>query len=106
MKARTFIIYIAYVWTKILLGLGVNPYKFVKETINRPVLLPVIISPLLGLIILLFAGALSSKVIIVYGVQRGLVGAILSTVLISIILWQALILYLLLNFLYAKIRGK
>ena len=106
MKIRTFIIYIGYVWTKILLGLSVNPYKFVKETINRPVLLPAIISPILGLVILLIAGAISSKFISVYGIQRELLGLILSTVLFSIVLWQILIFYLLGNFLYAKIRNK
>lgn len=106
MKLRTFIIYIAYVWTKIVLGLTVNPYKFVKETINRPILLPVIVSPILGLLILLVASGISSRIIFVYGTQREMLGLILSTVLIAIILWQLLIFYLLGNFLYAKIRNK
>ena len=33
MKKRTFLIYVAYVWTKTLLGLTFHPYKSVRETI-------------------------------------------------------------------------
>lgn len=104
MKLKTFFIYIAYVWTKILIGLTANPYKFVKETVNRPVLLPVIISPILGLIIILIAGKISSQFIFIFGINREIMGLILSTILISIILWQILIFYLLINFLYARLK--
>lgn len=106
MRKRTFFIYVAYVWTKTLLGLTFHPYTSVRETLRRPVLLPVIVSPLVGLGILLIAGKIGSLLIIVYGTERELIALFLSTVFISIILWQALLLYLLLSFVTAYLRKR
>lgn len=106
MKIKTLSIYIAYLWTKTVIGLAVNPYKIVKESVKRPVLLPVIISPILGIIILLITGKVGSLMIIVYGFQREMVAMILSTVLISILLWQILILYLLISYTAAILKRR
>ncbi|KKQ34054.1 MAG: hypothetical protein US51_C0054G0007 [Microgenomates group bacterium GW2011_GWA2_37_6] len=106
MKKRTFFIYVAYVWTKTLLGLSFHPYHSVRETLRRPVLLPVIISPLIGLGILLLAGKIGSLLIVVYGTKRELIALFLSTTFISIVLWQLLLVYLLLSFIAARLRKR
>ncbi len=106
MKKSTFFIYSGYVWTKTLLGLTFSPYKSVKETIRRPILIPVIFTPILAVPLLFIAGKIGSLFLFVNGNLRGLVALFLSTTLISILLWQLLILYLLGSFLIASRRGK
>lgn len=106
MKKRTFFIYVAYVWTKTLLGLTFHPYTSVRETLRRPVLLPVIISPLIGLGILLLAGKIGSLLITVYGTKREFIALFLSTTFISIVLWQLLLVYLLMSFIAARVRRR
>lgn len=106
MKKRTFFIYVAYVWTKTLLGLTFHPYNSVRETVRRPVLLPVIISPLIGLGVLLIVGKLTSLLITVYDLKRELIGIVLSTTLISIVFWQLLLLYLLISFVAAYLKRR
>ena len=106
MKKRTFFIYVAYVWTKTLLGLTLHPYTSVRETLRRPILLPVIISPLIGLGILLIVGKMTSLLVVVYNLKRELIGIILSTTLISIVFWQLLLLYLLLSFVTAYLKKR
>jgi hypothetical protein len=99
MKKRIFFAYTSYLWTKTLLGLTFYPYKSVRETIQRPLLIPVIFSPLIALALLFLAAKISSMLILVYGIQREAVAIFLSATLISIIFWQALLLYLLITFL-------
>lgn len=99
MKKSIFIIYTSYIWTKTLLGLTFYPYKSVKETIRRPILLPVIFSPLIAIGLLFIAAKIGSLLIFVYGIQREAVAIFLSATLISILFWQALLLYLLFTFL-------
>lgn len=104
MKTRTFFIFVAYVWTHTLLGLTFTPYKSVREMTKRPILLPVIFSPVIGIIILLVLGKLVSLFVFVTGILRELIALMLSTVLLSIILWQLLLLYLLLSFIVAYLK--
>lgn len=85
-----------------LLGLTFHPYKSIKETIRRPVLLPVIFSPLIAIGLLFLAAKVGSLLIVIYGIQRDVVAIFLSTTLISIIFWQSLLLYFLISFLVAK----
>lgn len=101
MKKRTFFVYTSYIWTKTLLGLTFSPYKSVKETVKRPILLPVIFSPLITALVLLVAAKVGSLLIVVYGLKREAVGLFLSTTLISILFWQLLLLYLLISFIIA-----
>ena len=102
MKKRTFLIYSSYIWTKTLLGLTFYPYKSVKETIKRPILLPVLLSPLITAFVLLVSAKIGSLLIVVYGLKREAVAMFLSTTLISIIFWQLLLLYLVVSFLIAQ----
>src|SRR5579862_6757345 len=101
MKKRTLVIYASYLWTKTLLGLTFHPYHSIRETIRRPVLLPVIFSPLIAILLLFLAAKLGSLLIVVYGLKREAVAIFLSTTLISIIFWQALLLYFLISFFVA-----
>ena len=102
MKKRTLVIYASYVWTKMLLGLTFHPYKSIKETVKRPVLLPVIFSPLIAIGLLFLAAKIGSLLITIYGIQRDVVAVFLSTTLISIIFWQALLIYFLTSFVIAS----
>lgn len=106
MKKRTFFVYVAYVWTKTLLGLTFHPYISVRETVRRPILIPVLISPLIALGILFITAKFASLFVVVYDLTRELIGLFLSTVFISIVLWQMLLLYLLISFLLASIKKR
>lgn len=101
MKKHTFLVFIAYIWTKTLLGLTFTPFKSVKGVVRRPILLPVLFSPVIGLTILFVAGRLAALFVSPQGFKRDLVVFFLSTTLLSIIFWQALLIYLLINFLIA-----
>jgi hypothetical protein len=101
MKKRVILIYGSYLWTKMLIGLTFHPYRSIKETIRRPVLLPVIFSPIIAIFLLFIAAKLGSLLITVYGIQREAVAIFLSTTLISIIFWQVLLLYFLISFFVA-----
>ena len=92
------IIFIAYVWTKTLLGLTIRPYKSVREINRNKVLTPVLFSPVIGLVILFVLGRMGSFVFELDGFERTIMAIILSTGLISILLWQGLLLYLFLSF--------
>jgi len=104
MKKRTFFIFVAYLWTKTLLGLTFSPYTSIREVIRRPVLLPVIFSPFLGLLILFVIGRFGALLISFYGLKRDIIAIFLSTTLLSILFWQLLLLYLLGSFLTALWR--
>ena len=101
MKKRVLLIYASYLWTKMLIGLTFHPYHSIRETLRRPVLLPVIFSPLIAILLLFVTAKLGSLLIIIYGVQREVVAVFLSTTLISIIFWQVLLLYFLISFFVA-----
>lgn len=98
MKKPIFAIFVAYIWTKTLLGLVITPYKSVREMTRHKVLVPVLFSPLIGLAILFILGRMGSFVFEVHGFKRTFLALSLSTGLIAILLWQLLLLYLLLSF--------
>jgi hypothetical protein len=102
MKKSVLVVYGSYLWTRTLLGLTFHPYQSIRETIRRPVLLPVIFSPLIAIILLFIAAKAGSLLIVVYGIKREAVALFLSTTLISILFWQALLLYFLISFFVAR----
>jgi len=106
MKNRIFLIFIAYIWAKTLFGLTFHPLSQTRQITRRPVLFPIIFSPILGLFILFIIGRIAALLIIVYGLRREAIALFLSTALISILLWQALLLYLLASFLLAFWRNR
>ncbi len=101
MKKSIFLIFGTYIWTKTLLGLTFHPFKTIREVTRRPVLLPIIFSPFIGLLILFTLGRIGALLITVYGLKREIIAIFLSTALISILFWQALLIYLLISFLIA-----
>lgn len=102
MKKRTFFIFVAYIWTKTLLGLTFHPLKSTREMLKRPVLFPVIFSPLIGLLVLFIFGRFAAILIHLYGLKRDIIAVFLSTTFFSIIFWQILLIYLLGSFLIAS----
>lgn len=101
MKKSALAIFITYVWTKTLYGLVFAPYKSVRKVSRDKILLPVVLSPLYALFALFIAGRVVSYFFHVQGFKRELIAFVLSSGLISILLWQGLLLYLLINFLFA-----
>jgi hypothetical protein len=55
----------------------------------------------MGLLVLFAAGRLGSVLVDVYGLKRELIAFFLSSILLSIVLWQILLIYLLLSFVAA-----
>jgi len=102
MKKSTLVVYIGYYWTKTLIGLTFHPYFSVRETLRRPILLPVLFVPFLGIIFLFIAGKIGSLFIFIHGDLRGVVALFLSTALFTIVFWQLLLLYLLGSFILAR----
>ena len=101
MKKPVFILFVTYIWTKTLLGLTISPYKSVRQVTRNPILLPVVFSPLYGLVGLFIIGRIGSFFLDVHGFKREILATILSSAFISILMWQLLLLYLLVSFLFA-----
>lgn len=101
MKKSTFLIFSAYIWTKTLLGLTFHPLMTIRQVTRRPILLPVIFSPIIGLVAFFVFGRIGAFLVDFYGLSRTAVSIFLSTALISILFWQALLIYLLISFLIA-----
>jgi hypothetical protein len=104
MKKSTFLIFSAYIWTKTLLGLTFHPFMTIKQVTRRPILLPVIFSPIIGLAAFFVFGRVGAFLLDFYGLRREVIAIFLSATLISILLWQALLIYLLVSFTIAYLR--
>lgn len=103
---KLFFIFVAYVFTKTLIGLTFKPFLEIRQVVRRPVLLPVIFTPFLGLILFFIAGRIAAFLISLYGINRELMAVFLGGVLFSIIFWQILLIYLLASFIVAFLRKK
>src|SRR3989344_6748499 len=101
MRKSTFLIFSAYIWTKTLLGLTFNPFATAKQVTRRPILIPIIFSPFIGLIVFFIVGRIGAFLISVYGLKRELIALIPSSTLISILLWQMLLIYLVVSLIIA-----
>lgn len=101
MKKHTFLVFVAYIWTKTLIGLTFHPFKSIKGVVRRPILLPVIFSPVMGLAVLFVVGRIAALFVSPHGLKREIIVIFLSTTLLSILFWQLLLFYLLGSFLIA-----
>ncbi len=101
MKKHTFLVFVAYIWTKTLIGLTFHPFKSIKGVVRRPILLPVIFSPVMGLAVLFIVGRIAALFLSPHGLKREIIVIFLSTTLLSILFWQLLLFYLLGSFLIA-----
>jgi hypothetical protein len=105
MKKPAIVIFITYVWTKTLLGLTFSPYHSMRDVARNKVLTPVVFSPILGILLLLIIGRIGATFFTLHGIFRETFAIMLSAGLISILLWQILLIYLL-SSLYFAMHGK
>jgi len=101
MKKSTFLIFSIYIFAKTLLGLVFHPFSTIRQVTRRPILLPIIFTPIVGLFALFVLGRIGAILITFYGLNRQIISIILSSALISIFFWQALLIYLLISLLIA-----
>ena len=99
------LVWVAYVWSVTLAGLAIHPYQSVKRMVlGKPILLPVILSPVLGLLGLFFVGRVFSYVFTLGPIGRELITLVLGSTLIGLLLWQGLLLALVVRFWRARLR--
>jgi hypothetical protein len=92
-----------YVWMTTLAGLAIHPYKSVRRMVlGDKILLPVTLSPLIGLIGLFILGRVGSLVFNLGPMGKELVALILGSTLIGLLLWQGLLLALVYRFWRAR----
>lgn len=102
MKKSALAIFTTYILTKTLLGLVIHPYKSVRQVTRHKVLVPVVFSPLYSLFGLFVVGRIGSYIFEVHDpLKRTIIAQILGAGLLSILLWQLLLIYLLVSFLLA-----
>ena len=100
---KTLFAYISYVWATTLAGLAIHPYKSVKRMVLRErILLPVVLSPLMGLVALFVVGRVGSYVMNLEGLVREVAAFVLGVSLIGLLMWQILLLALVLRFWRAR----
>lgn len=93
----------AYVWSTTLAGLAVHPYKSVRRIVmNKPILLPVALSPVFGLLTLFILGRVGSYVFTLGPLGREIMALVLGGTLIGLLLWQFLLLLLVVRFWRAR----
>lgn len=96
-------VWIAYVWSTTLAGLAIHPYQSVRRMVlNKPILLPVVMSPLMGLVGLFVIGRVGSFVFTLGTIGREMVALVLGSTLIGLLLWQGLLLFLVARFWRAR----
>ncbi len=97
--------WVSYVWATTLAGLAIHPYQSVRRMVmDKPVLLPVALTPVMGLVALFVAGRVGSYVFTLGTIGREIMAIVLGSTLIGILLWQGLILGLIWRFWRAR-RG-
>ena len=95
--------WMAYVWSVTLAGLAIHPYKSVRRIVmDKPVLLPVALSPFLGLLGLFILGRIGSYVFTLGNIEREMMALVLGGTLIGLLLWQGLLVVLVVRFLRAR----
>ncbi len=101
---RALALWTAYVWSVTLAGLAIHPYQSVRRMVlDKPVLLPVTLSPVLGLAALFILGRVGSYVFTLGALGRELMAVVLGSTLIGLLLWQGLLLLLVVRFWRVKL---
>ncbi len=102
MKAWT--VWVSYLWMTTLAGLAIHPYKSVRRMVlGEAVLLPVTLSPVIGLVALFVVGRVGSAIFTLGNLGRELMALVLGSTLIGLLLWQGLLLVLVYRF--WRVRG-
>lgn len=100
---KAMIAWISYIWLTTLAGLAIHPYQSVKRMVLREqILLPVTLSPVIGLVGLFVMGRVGSYVMDLNGLPREFMALILGSTLFGLLLWQALLLVLVVRFWRAR----
>ena len=100
---KTMIAYISYVWMTTLAGLAIHPYKSVKKMVmSERVLLPVVMSPVMGLVGLFVVGRVGSYAMNLTGLMREGMAMMLGVILIGLLMWQGLLVALVIRFWRAR----
>lgn len=100
---KAILVWVTYVWVTTLAGLAIHPYQSVRRMVlNKPVLLPVALSPVLGLVGLFVVGRVFSYAFTLGPIGRELVALVLGSTLIGLLLWQGLLLALVWRFWRAR----
>ncbi|MEI8232371.1 MAG: hypothetical protein WCG44_01370 [bacterium] len=100
---RALALWIAYVWSVTLAGLAIHPYQSVRRMVlYKPILLPVTLSPIIGLVALFVAGRVGSYVFTLGDLGRELMALVLGSTLIGLLMWQGLLLLLVMRFWRAR----
>lgn len=95
--------WVAYVWSVTLAGLAIHPYQSVRRMVlGKTVLLPVVVSPLLGLLGLFLIGRVGSYIFTLGPLGREMMALVLGSTLIGLLLWQGLLLLLVVRFWRAR----
>lgn len=95
--------WVAYVWSVTLAGLAIHPYQSVRRMVlDKPILLPVVLSPVLGLLSLFFVGRVGSFVFTLGSLGREIMAMVLGSTLIGLLMWQGLLMMLVLRFWRAR----
>ncbi len=95
--------WIAYVWSVTLAGLAIHPYQSVRRMVlDKPILLPVALSPVIGLVGLFVVGRVGSRVFTLGILGREFMALVLGSTLIGLLLWQGLLLALVFRFWRAR----
>ncbi len=96
-------VWASYVWGTTLAGLAIHPYQSIRRIVlGKKILLPVTLSPLIGLIVLFVAGRMGSYVFTLGNIGRELTALVLGSTLIGLLMWQGLLLLLVLRFWRAR----
>ena len=101
---RKIVLWMTYVWATVLAGLAIHPYQSIKRMVlNKPILLPVSLSPVIGLIGLFVVGRVGTYFFTLGALGRELMAMVLGSTLIGLLLWQGLLLALVIRFWRARL---
>jgi hypothetical protein len=101
---KTWVLWVSYVWMTTLAGLAIHPYKSVKRMVlGETVLLPVTLSPIMGLVGLFIVGRVGSAIFTLGPLGREIMALVLGSTLVGLFLWQGLLLVLIGRF--WRVRG-
>ena len=103
-KWGAFGVWMVYVWSVTMAGLAIHPYQSVRRMVlDKPILLPVALSPLIGLVCLFVLGRVGSF-FFTFGIfGREIVAMILGSTLFGLLLWQILLVVLVIRFRRVKL---
>ncbi|MCE7897742.1 MAG: hypothetical protein DPW11_03945 [bacterium] len=99
MKKSVLVLWMSYVWGTTLAGLAIHPYQSIRRIVlTKRILLPVTLSPVLGLVVLFVVGRVGSYVFTLGAWGREMMALVLGSTLIGLLMWQGLLLLLVWRF--------